>query len=133
MLIGELLQDTALHDCDAIRKRVGLGLVMGDEDGRHCAVLEQALQPAAQHGAQLRLELSHRLVEHIEIGVAHQGTRQRCALLLAAGDRVGIAIEDRFDFDQRGHLPDPLVRPHCPDSRPRFSAKAMLSRTVSGG
>ncbi len=107
MLIGELLQHPAFHHRDPVRQRVGLGLVMGDEDRRHRAVLEQTFQPAAQHGAQLRLELAHRLVQHIKIGVAHQGPRQRCALLLAARNRIGIAIEDRFDFDQRGHLLHP--------------------------
>ena len=80
LLIGELLQDAPFHHRDAIGQRVGLGLVMGDEDRRHAALDEEAFQAPAQDRAQLRLKLAHRLVEQIEIGPTHQraGERARC-------------------------------------------------------
>ena len=108
LLAGELLQHAALHHRDAVGERIGLGLVVGDEDRGHAPLDEQALQPAAQHRAQLRLELAHRLVEQVEVGPAHQRAGEAGALLLAARDRGGIAVEDRLDLDQRRDLGDRL-------------------------
>ena len=84
LLAGELLEHAALHDGDAVGERIGLGLVMGDEDRGHAAIDQQALQAAAQNGAQLRLELTHGFVKQIEIGLADERARQARALLLSA-------------------------------------------------
>ena len=66
--VRELLQHARLHDGDAVGKGDRLGLVVGDEDGRHAALDQIVLDPRAQDGAQLRLELAHRLVEEVEVG-----------------------------------------------------------------
>ena len=96
----------AFHHRDPVGERIGLRLVMSDEDRRHPVLVEQVLDAAAQHRAQLRLELAHRLVEQIEVGAAHQRAGQRGALLLAARDRGRITLEDRFDLDERRDLGD---------------------------
>ena len=129
-----MLQHAAFHHRDAVGQRIGLGLVVGDEDRGHAALHAEVLDAAAQHGAQLRLELAHRLVEQIEVGVAHQRAAEAGALLLAAGDRRRIAVEDVLDLEQFGDRLRPLgATSLCGQPRALFSAKAMLSRTVSGG
>ena len=85
LLVRELLQDAAFHYRDAVGERIRLGLIMGDENRSHAALDQQALQAAAQHRAQLRLELTHRLVEQIKVGAStDQRARKAGALLLAA-------------------------------------------------
>lgn len=96
----ELLEHAVLHHGDAVGERTRFCLIMRDEDRGHAALGQQALDPPAQHGAQLRLELSHRLVEQIKIRVADQRPRQRYTLLLAARDRARIHVERILDLDQ---------------------------------
>ena len=97
-----MLQYPVFHDCDAIGQRARLGLIVGDEDRRHLALCEQILDPATQHRPQLRFELSHRLVQQIEIGVPHQRARQRDALLLPSGNRARKTLQNVIDLDQPG-------------------------------
>ena len=61
-----LLQDALLHHRDPVGQRDRLGLVVGDEHGRHLVLDQIVLDPRAQDRAQLRLELGHRLVEQRE-------------------------------------------------------------------
>ena len=86
------------------------------------ALAEEVLDAAAQHGAQLRLELAHRLVEEIEIGVAHQRAGEAGALLLAARDRGRIALEDA-----------PRSRPAWRSRRPSASTSPCGSREALQG
>ena len=78
-----LQQHAFFHHGDAVGQGNRLGLVMGDEHRRHLRSISQSLMPRAQDRPQLRLELRHRLVEQIEVGVAHQRAGEAGALLLA--------------------------------------------------
>ena len=65
------------------------------------------LQAAPQHRAQTGFELPHRLVEEVQRGVAHQGSREAGPLLLPAGERRGVATENVLDLQERRDLRHP--------------------------
>ena len=82
----KLLQIAALHHRDAVGKGIGLGLVMRDEYRRQAAFLDEVFNAPAQDGAQLRLELSHWLIQQVQVSSADQGAAKAGALLLASRD-----------------------------------------------
>jgi hypothetical protein len=101
---GELLKHAALHHRDPVGQRVGLGLVMGDEDRGQPALLDEMLDPPAQQRPQLRLQLPHRLVEQMQLRIADQRPPEAGALLLTAGDRARIAVQHIRDLQKLRHL-----------------------------
>ena len=93
-----------------------------------------ALRPAkslrqfvAQFLAQLVVEIGERLVEEDEVAVLDDGAGDGGALLLAAGEFGGLAVQHRCQAQKFGRTADPLldlgVRP-CPATR---SGEAMFS------
>ena len=96
------------EDDDPIREGEGLGLVVGDVDGRDLEPLVEGLELVAQLDAQLRVEVGERLVEQEEPRLEDDAARDGDALLLAAGhlgrEFGGVALE--VDEPQRGV--DPL-------------------------
>lgn len=73
---ARLLEHAPLHHRDAVGERARLGPVVGDEDRRQPALLDEMLDAPAQHGAQLRLGLAHRLVEQVQAGVGLERHQQ---------------------------------------------------------
>ena len=100
--VGELLDVAAAHHRDAVGERQRLDLVVGDVDHRVLELLVQPLDLDAQLGAQLGVEVRQRLVEQEDVDVAHQRPADRDALALAAGERGGLAVEQRLDLQDLG-------------------------------
>ena len=100
------LLDFAGHEHrHAIGQRHGLFLVVRDVDGRDAERALQLLQLGARFHAQLGVEIGERLVEQEQARLANDGARQRTALLLAARQLAGLAVEQMVDLDlARGFL-----------------------------
>ena len=96
--VGELLDDAAAHDRDAVGEGQRLDLVVGDVDHGVLELLVQALDLDAELGAELGVEVGQRLVEEEDVDVAHQRPADRDALALAAGEGGGLALEQRLDL-----------------------------------
>ena len=79
---------------------------MGDDDEGGAETLLQLHQFGLRALAQLLVERGQRLVEQQDPRAARQRTRQRHALLLAAGKLVGLALLEALEFDERYHLGD---------------------------
>ena len=105
-----LLQPPAAHDRDVIGERERLGLVVGDVDEGDAGAALQLLELGAHALAQLGIEIGQRLVEQQDRRLDHQRARERDALLLAAGELVGIAALEPGEIDQRQRLLDLLLR-----------------------
>ena len=89
---GHLLDAPGVHHHDPVRHGHGLGLVVGDVDGRDAHALLQAADLQAHAHSQLGVEVGQRLVEQEHFGAHHHGAGERHPLLLAAGELVGSAI-----------------------------------------
>ena len=86
-----LLQPPAVDHGDLVGQRQRLGLVVGDVDEGDAGAALQLLELDAHVLAQLGVEIGQRLVEQQDFRLDHQAAGQRDALLLAAGELVGIA------------------------------------------
>ena len=76
-------------------------------------VLRRAVQAGdlrAHLHPQLGVEVGERLVEEEDLGPAHDGAAHGHALALAAGELLGLAVEQRLDAQDLGGLVDPLRR-----------------------
>ena len=100
------LLDFAGHEHrHAVGQRHRLFLVVRHVDGGDAERALQLLQLGARFEAQLGVEVGQRLVEQEQARLAHDGARQRAALLLAARELAGLAIEQMVDLDlARGFL-----------------------------
>ena len=83
---ADLLDHSLIHDHDAVRHRQRLFLIVGDHDRRHAEALLQCADLSAQAQALDRIERGQRLVEQEQARRRRERTRQRDALLLAAGE-----------------------------------------------
>ena len=102
-----LLQPSAVHDGDLVGQRERFGLIVGDiDEGDAGAALEDCLSSRAHALAQLGVEVGERLVEQENFRLDHEAARKRDALLLAAGELVGIALLEPGEVDQRERLRD---------------------------
>ena len=86
-----------------------LGLVVGDVDHRQPQLALQLAQFMAHVLAQLRVQVGQRLVHQAHLGLRHQRAAQRHALLLAAGQLRGLALQQRRQAQQLGHLRQPRL------------------------
>ena len=69
---------------------------------RRCSSINSSLRAFAQ----LLVERGQRLVEQQHLRPPRQRARQRHALLLAAGELIGLALLQALELDQRDHLGD---------------------------
>ena len=128
------LHDLALvHDADAAAHRHRLDLVVGDVDHGRAEAPVQLDQLAARRDAQRRVEVRQRLVEQEDLRVAHDRAAERHALALAAGKRVGLALEQRREAERAGDVAARGARSRRLSMRRRRRPKARLSRTVMCG
>ena len=117
------LHDAAVHEHrHAVGERHRLFLVVRDVDRGDAERALQLLQLEARFEAQLGVEVGQRLVEQEEARLAHDGARQRDALLLAARELARPAREQVADAD--------LARPR---RRPRASIAVALVPTIFSG
>ena len=97
-----------VHEDDAVGDGKRLFLVVGDVHRRDADASLQATDLDAQPLAHLGVEVGQRLVEQQHARLDDERARQRDALLLAAGERRGLAAGDGLDvadLDQRQRLP----------------------------
>jgi hypothetical protein len=106
---ADLLDDAVVHDHDAVGHRQRLLLVVRDHDRRHAELLLQAADLAAQADAFERVERRQRLVEQQQLGLRGQRTRERDALLLAAGQLTRVLVPRAGEADQLQQLGDPRL------------------------
>ena len=106
---ADLLDDAAVHDHDPIGQRHGLDLVVGDVDGRGAHLLVHLLDLGAHLHPELGVEVRQRLVEQEHLGIAHDGAAHGDALALAAGELLGLAVEQLRDVEDAGRLVDALL------------------------
>ena len=97
-----------VHHHHAVGQRHGLDLVVGDVDGGGAHLLVHLLDLGAHLHAQLGVEVRQRLVEQEHLGIAHDGAAHGDALALAAGELLGLAVEQLGDVEDAGRLVDAL-------------------------
>ena len=86
-----------------------LGLVVGDVDEGGLELLVQPADLSPHGGAQLGIQVGQRLVQQEDGGVADHGPAQGHALALAAGQGLGLAVEQVLQIQGLGRLMDPPV------------------------
>ena len=102
------LLDLALHeDRHPVGQRHGLLLVVRDVDCRHAEGALQLLELDPRLEPELGVEIGERLVEEEQPRLAHDGAREGAALLLAAGQLAGLAVEQMLDLDLARRPPGP--------------------------
>ena len=106
----DLLDDAAVHDRDPVGHRQRLLLVVGDVDEGDADLLLDPLQLELQALAELQVERPERLVEQQHLREVDDRAGERDALLLAAGELVGLAVRLVGEPDALELRRDPLVR-----------------------
>ena len=106
---ADLLEQALVHDRDPLAHRHGLDLVVGDVDDGRLEPLVEAGDLGARLDAQLGVEVGERLVHQEHRGLADDGPTERDALALAAGELLGLAIEELVELDGLGGLLDPAL------------------------
>ena len=89
---GDLLDQAAVHDGDAVAHRERLFLVVRDVHERRARARLDLLELELHLLAQLEVERAQRLVEQQRGGFVDERARERDALLLAAGELPGPAL-----------------------------------------
>ena len=98
----DLLQEAVLHHRDAGRHGHGLDLVVGHVDEGGAQALVQLADFSAGLHAQFGVQVRERLVEEEDGRIAHDGAAYGDALALAAGELLGLAIQQHADAQQVG-------------------------------
>ncbi len=104
-----LLDAATVHDDDALGQGHGLDLVVGDIDGRGADLLVHLLDLDPHLHPQLGVEIGQRLVEQEHLRVAYDGAAHRNALALAAGELLGLAVDQVGDVEHPGSFRDPAL------------------------
>src|SRR5262249_15440903 len=86
---ADLLDDTLLHDRDAVGDAHRLLLVMGDHDGGDVELIQKLEQFSPKLLPQPRVEIAERLVEQEKTRFDDDGAGKGDSLLLASGQRFG--------------------------------------------
>src|SRR5215208_1684498 len=102
-----LLHLAVLEDHDAVGHRHGLGLVVGDVDGRRAYPVVQFGYLRPHLHPQLGVEVTERLVHKERLRLAHYGPTQGHPLPLATRERLGLSVEETFDREYPGGLVHP--------------------------
>ena len=93
----ELHERSFVEDAHAIGERERLALVVGDVDRRGPGFTGQCRDLEAKLFASIGVEVGERFVKEDESHVGGQCPRQSYALLLAAGELVGVSIAQMHD------------------------------------
>jgi hypothetical protein len=95
----------AVEHHDLLAQGHGLDLVVGHVDHGRAQLAVQARQLDPGLGAQGGVQVRQRLVEQEHGGLAHDGAADRHALALAAGQGLGLALQQVFDLQDGGGAP----------------------------
>ena len=93
-----------MHDRDAVAHGERLFLIVRHVEERDVELALEALELELHLFAQLEIERTQRLVEQQDLGSVDQGTGDSDALLLAAGQLVGLAPLKAAELHQVEHL-----------------------------
>ncbi len=97
-----MLQAPLAEHGHPLAQRHGLGLIVGDIDGRGAQAVVEAADFALQLAAEAGFQVRERLVEEEEFGLADQGPAQGNALPLSAGELPRAAVEQVVDAQHGG-------------------------------
>src|SRR5581483_8630180 len=117
---AELLERAAAHDREPVAERKRLRLIVRDVDGGELEALVELIDLRTDELAQARVEIAQWLVEQHEVGPRDESSRERDALLLAAAELGGIAVEQIGRVYELRDLLDPLgclVAPDLPHTK----------------
>ena len=89
----DLLDKAVFHDDDAVPKRHGFGLVMGNIDESRVNALAEFDDFGAHLVPELCIQIGKRLIHQEHLRVTHNGAPDRNALPLAARKRFRLAIQ----------------------------------------
>ena len=104
------LDDLAVsHDQDPVAELQRLGEVVGDEDHRLADLLMQPDDLVLHVATDQRVQGGERLVEHQDLRVRCQCSRQPDALLHAAGELIGVVVLITGEADEVDHLLGPVA------------------------
>ncbi len=103
----DLLDPAIVHDDDAVGHRQRFLLVVGHIDGGDAEVALHRPDLLAQGHADLGIESRERLVEQQHLGLDGQRAGEGDALLLPAGELIGVAAAEIGQLDEPQHLGDP--------------------------
>ena len=90
--LGQLHQGAQVHDADAVGDMAHHRQVVGNEQVRQAQLLLHVLQHVDHLGLDGHIQSGDGLVADDELGLDCQGAGNAHALLLAAGELVGIAV-----------------------------------------
>ena len=99
-----MLNYAFVHYGDSIGNRHGFLLIVGYVHRGDAHAVLQFLDHGAHLHAQLRIQIGKRFIHQKHIGLDHQRARQRHALLLSAGQRIGHTIRILIDLYQLQEL-----------------------------
>ena len=105
---ADLLDETVLHDDDAVAEGHRLGLVVGDVDKGGVDALAQLNELGTHLVAELGVQIGQRLVHEQDLGFAHDRAADGDALPLAAGECLRLAVEVLGDAEDVRGLRDAL-------------------------
>ena len=106
---AELADVAGVEDDDAVGEGHGLDLVVGDVDHGGVEAVVQLGDLDPHLDAQAGVEVGERLVEQEHARVADDGAADGDALALAAGELLGLAVEQVGDLQDAGGVLDPLL------------------------
>ena len=106
---ADLLEQALAHDRDPLAHRHRLDLVVGDVDHRGPEPLVEPRDLGAGLHAQLGIEVGQRLVHEEHRRLADDRPAERDALPLAAGQLLGLAVEEPLELQDARRLADPLL------------------------
>ena len=100
----DLLQDAVVHNRDAVAHGERFFLVVRHVEERDVELTLEALELELHLLAQLEIERTQRLIEQQDLGTVDQGACDGDALLLAAGQLIGLAALKAAELHQIEHL-----------------------------
>ena len=106
---ADLPQEAVAHDRDPLAHRHCLDLVVGDVDHRGPEALVDACDLGAGLDAKLGVQVGERLVHEEHGGLAHDRPAERDALALAAGELLGLAVQQLLQLEDARGVVDALV------------------------
>ena len=103
---ADLHDEAVLHDHDAVAQRHGLGLVMRYVNKGGVDALTKLDDLRAHLVAQLGVQIGQRFVHQEDLRVPNDGAADGDTLPLAAGERLGLAVQILGDIQDLGRLTD---------------------------
>lgn len=103
---GDLDDLAGFHDGDAVGDGHGIGAVVGDEEGGHPFGAEDGGDFVAHLHAEAGIEVGEGLIEEEDAGMRCEGAEEGNALLLAAGELVGVPVAEPFEVGHAEELFD---------------------------